>query len=130
MARAKSKTKEEIKEYQASYRAAHRDKARKYAKEYYRGNPEKFNGIGGWGRHLRHWYGITLEQWNNKLVQQAGECAICGDQMYKPHVDHDHETGRARGLLCNECNHLVGDAKERPEVLLSAIQYLAKHKGT
>ena len=117
---------EERKEYTRAYREAHRDKAKDYAKEYYRGNKASMDAS-GWERHLKRTYGISLERWNDMIVEQAGECAICEVQMSKPHVDHNHETGQARGLLCNECNHLLGDAKERPEVLLSAIQYLAKH---
>ncbi len=131
MPRAKTQTPEGLKAYQAKYRAEHRDKAVEYAKEYYRGNPNKFNGLGGWTRHLKHWYDMSLRQWDDRIIGQAGECAICGDQMYKPHVDHDHTKPKGegnRGLLCNECNHLLSNAKEKPEILRAAIKYLAKYK--
>ncbi len=62
--------------------------------------------------------------------EQEGLCAICG-QSGKPfssflHVDHCHKTGKVRGLLCNACNFIVGQSKERIGVLENAIKYLEK----
>lgn len=63
------------------------------------------------------------------LSRQGGKCAICrGDNKYQREqrfsVDHDHETGKIRGLLCNHCNVMIGWAKESPEVLEAAADYL------
>ena len=45
-------------------------------------------------------------------------------------VDHNHETGKIRALLCSECNQMLGKAKDSEETLLAAVAYLRKHKGT
>ena len=71
---------------------------------------------------LKYTYGITLEQYNS-LPQ---ECGICGSKEegrgYKMNVDHDHENGKVRGLLCNSCNRGLGLLGE--DNLEKAIQYL------
>lgn len=78
--------------------------------------------------HLEQAYGLTLVQYQEILARQGGVCAICknghvgrGSQL---HVDHCHETGRVRGLLCGNCNTLIGLAKEDQERLYSAARYL------
>jgi len=53
--------------------------------------------------HLKHRYGISLDEFNRMLADQEGRCAVCVEQR-KLCVDHDHETGRVRGLLCRRCN--------------------------
>lgn len=77
-------------------------------------------------------YGITPEQYNTLHIDQGGVCAICGQQETKIHkgvkvdlcVDHDHETGKVRGLLCAMCNHGLGNFKDNTELLTNAIDYL------
>ena len=75
-------------------------------------------------------YGITLEQYDEIVIEQAGRCAICltaevnGKGRF--HVDHDHETGLIRGLLCNHCNWMLGHARDNTEIMRSAIRYLEK----
>lgn len=63
-------------------------------------------------RNLRNKYGITAEYYNKLLIQQEGDCAICGRSQsefnYPLHVDHDHQTGKVRGLLCCGCNTGLG----------------------
>jgi hypothetical protein len=66
--------------------------------------------------HLQRFYGITLEQYNEMFEKQGGVCAICGAKPSKVngtkkkhlHVDHDHKTGKVRGLLCVTCNVKLG----------------------
>lgn len=53
-----------------------------------------------------------------------GHCDICNDPIEKPHVDHDHKTGLARGYLCFSCNVGLGHFKDSPELLAKAIEYL------
>lgn len=77
-----------------------------------------------WAHNLRSKYKITIEQWTEMLIAQSGRCAICLDPMLDPHVDHDHSTGRVRGLLCTNCNTGIGKFKDSPERLASAIRYL------
>jgi len=74
-------------------------------------------------------YGITLSEYDEILESQGGVCAICGsdDPQGKGarfHVDHCHETGEVRGLLCHFCNIGLGHFKDSREALQSAINYL------
>ena len=73
-------------------------------------------------------YGITLEQYNELLLQQNHKCAICGkDEIQlkrKLAVDHDHKTGKIRGLLCNNCNIGLGNLQENINILKKCISYL------
>lgn len=75
-------------------------------------------------------YGISLEEYNDLLEKQGGKCAICGitreecnDKRALP-VDHDHETGHVRGILCHSCNRAIGLLKDSPENLRKAADYL------
>ncbi len=80
------------------------------------------------GRHLRRQFGITLEQEATLLAAQDNRCAICGitrDEFGRTFdVDHCHDTGRIRGLLCNSCNLGIGKLKDSPALLARAIAYL------
>jgi Recombination endonuclease VII/HNH endonuclease len=89
---------------------------------------------------LKRYYGITLETYNVMLAAQNGVCDICkGVETYVPKghgtpkplsVDHNHETGQIRGLLCSNCNYVIGHCKEDRAVLLTAAKYLDKHNAT
>jgi AcrR family transcriptional regulator len=64
-------------------------------------------------------------------AQQNNQCAICFEAFKSTkdtHVDHDHETKKVRGLLCGNCNHLLGKAHDHVEVLERAIVYLRWYK--
>ena len=71
-------------------------------------------------------YGITFADYDAMLMKQDGRCAICR----KPpkgrylHVDHDHETGAVRGLLCARCNTALGHINDDKNRLLGLIEYL------
>lgn len=75
-------------------------------------------------------FGLTLEQYDAMLVGQGGACAICGDKPERrAHaVDHCHTTGKVRGILCSRCNLMLGYARDRVSVLMTAIQYLERQK--
>lgn len=76
-------------------------------------------------RHLIKKYGITEADYQGMLDSQNGECAICGRSQDKSFdVDHDHETGNVRGLLCTNCNRMIGYAHDDPERLETAAEYL------
>jgi hypothetical protein len=74
-----------------------------------------------------------VEQYAATLNAQNGGCAICGttkpgsDWVSRFCIDHNHMTGKIRGLLCVSCNTLLGTAKEDPEILRAAISYLESH---
>lgn len=78
-------------------------------------------------RHLRREYGITIEDFDAILESQSGRCAICdsGDPGKTWCVDHDHESGAIRGVLCWHCNVGLGHFRDNPTALASAIDYLA-----
>lgn len=74
--------------------------------------------------------GITLEDYEDMLVQQGGGCAICGGRRGNKdvnvlYVDHNHVTGTVRGLLCGKCNRGLGMFQDRPDLLEKARKYLA-----
>lgn len=61
------------------------------------------------------------------LTDQNRTCAICKNPFEtRPEVDHDHGTGRVRGLLCGNCNKMLGHARDNVSVLNAAIQYLQR----
>ncbi len=76
-------------------------------------------------------YGLTKENYLLKINQQKNLCAICkGKQEGKILcVDHDHKTGKVRGLLCNQCNVGLGNLKDDIQVLQSAIEYLKSYSS-
>ena len=77
-------------------------------------------------------YGITLDDYNIMFDKQKGKCKICGVQPNKHLlVDHCHTSKEVRGLLCHNCNTLLGHAKDNIVILSNAIRYLAsKRDGT
>ena len=83
-------------------------------------------------RSLKLRYGLSSAEYGVMLEQQDGRCAICGTVNFgvrsgKPasaFVDHEHETGKIRGLLCGSCNTGLGAFGDSPELLLEARAYL------
>lgn len=77
--------------------------------------------------YLKRKYGITIEKYEAMLALQGGGCAICGRRPRPDialHVDHDHETGEIRGLLCFPCNNFLGDIEDDLQRLRAAAEYL------
>lgn len=76
-------------------------------------------------RHLKR-YNITPKDWENIFNEQGRVCAICKcEQPARAwNTDHDHQTGEVRGILCESCNVLLGNAKDNVTILLAAIDYL------
>lgn len=76
--------------------------------------------------YLRKTYGIGLGEYNKLLEIQGGVCAICKTvpNDISLHVDHDHETGLIRGLLCFPCNQGIGNFHDSLELLTKASKYL------
>ena len=79
-------------------------------------------------RKLKYSYGITPEEFEIMLIEQNHKCKICKNNLIhfcrKTHVDHNHVTGKVRGILCNKCNLLIGHALDSIDILKSAIKYL------
>lgn len=86
--------------------------------------------------HYWRMYGATVERYEQMLQTQHGRCAICGanDPGRKGNasfcIDHDHDTGIIRGLLCNDCNLGIGRFRDDHALLLKAAEYLKSHLGT
>lgn len=105
---------------QARYRAANRDQIKiKNSRRDYR-----------WCA-LEQKYGVTKEMFDAMLAAQDGRCAICrtdspGKRGFG--VDHDHETGRVRGLLCNLCNAGLGCFKDDVDRMSAGIDYLRRYR--
>lgn len=85
-----------------------------------------------WKHNLKKQYGITPEDYDAMYEAQKGCCAICGihqsETKHKLHVDHCHETGTVRGLLCKNCNLALGNFKDSITNLSSAISYLEANR--
>lgn len=83
--------------------------------------------------YLKTKYGITIDQYNELLMKQGGCCACCGGDsprgrgIYFP-VDHCHETGKVRGLLCNPCNVGIGALGDSVEGVRKALAYLTREE--
>lgn len=76
-------------------------------------------------------YGIGLEEFTDLLAKQGGGCAICGatrgsKKSESLFVDHDHKTGKIRGLLCSHCNSMLGHSRDKVSNLRRGIQYLER----
>lgn len=98
------------------------EKSRAYAREYAKKNPHRQR------IRILAKYGLTEESYDELLKSQNGVCAICGKSRSEIKsnfvVDHDHKTGRVRGLLCVQCNTSLGNLKDKPSLLHKAAEYL------
>jgi hypothetical protein len=89
-------------------------------------------------------YNISLTEYARMFSEQNGVCAICSQpesskmpgrktdasepRVRDLSVDHDHKTGAVRGLLCNSCNHMLGEARDNEQVLLAGADYIRRHR--
>lgn len=82
---------------------------------------------------LKRAFGLTVQQYDEMLVAQGGRCALCGSDFPGGRgrfvVDHCHDTGKIRGLLCNLCNVGLGALRDSPQLLQKAIHYLGRNHG-
>lgn len=101
-----------------------------YMKQWHKDNPEFRRA-----QHLRRYYDMTLDEYQAMLNAQKGVCKACGKTETRTaqgtichlHVDHDHKTGRIRGLLCNRCNMALGYAQDDPNILEALASYIREH---
>lgn len=75
-------------------------------------------------------HGINSEEYQELIDKQNGRCAICKTNVPKGgwHLDHDHDTGDRRGILCNPCNRGIGYLQDSRRILAFALEYLEKYK--
>lgn len=84
---------------------------------------------------LRSKYGITADEYQALLGRQGGVCAICrqpeklmrGGRVRRLAVDHDHRTGRIRGLLCHSCNATIGFLRDDPAFAASFVEKMTAY---
>lgn len=78
-------------------------------------------------------YGISYEQYLEMHKLQSGKCAICdkpeGYDKRVLHIDHNHETGKVRQLLCSHCNTVLGKVNESLDILEKMKEYLIRHRS-
>jgi hypothetical protein len=119
---------ERILERQRERYAEHREERAAKRRQFYAENRERLNE----DRRRAHrktllaGYGLTPEAFADLLAIQDGRCAICRGPMVKPCVDHDHETGLVRGILCDPCNRGLGCFADDRERLQRALAYLGE----
>lgn len=109
------------------WRESNPDAVREYHRNYRKKNREVLVA-----KDRQRKFGITHQDYAKLFQNQDGLCAICKQpetatrlgKVKSLAVDHDHKTGRIRGLLCSDCNTGIGKLKDDPEILQSAIQYL------
>lgn len=100
-----------------------------YKREYRIKHPEvaKFhNQKRGPEYHRQHLYGLSDSDFRALESRQKGVCALCGKKPKKFHVDHDHATGKIRGLLCIGCNTGLGQLGDNEAGLRRALTYITK----
>jgi len=116
--------KEKLKKQQKAYNEANKEKVKEQHKTYYK------SGNGKNVKLLRN-YNLSLQEYNQLFDKQLGCCAICNTHQSEfkkalP-VDHDHDTGKVRGLLCFQCNSGIGQLKDSEATVIDAKLYLTRH---
>jgi hypothetical protein len=113
--------------------AKNKDHYKQYKQEWHKLNkddPERIKYLRN--HHLQQTYGISLQEYEQKLALQLNKCLICSkDQSTEKQafaVDHCHTTGKIRGLLCCSCNRGIGYLKDSTELLSKSIEYLKNYE--
>lgn len=127
------RTRERRQEWVRQDRIANPDRYRDYSQKYHHINYVQYQA-----RRTARKYGLTYEAYVSMIEASNHKCAICGceekrrlgreERLTQLSVDHDHNTGKVRGLVCYGCNLIIGYANDNIEVLQSAINYLQSHK--
>jgi len=116
----------------------HKSKKSEYGKMWTRKNKDRLNRLRREkakssidfekNRQLIKTYGITLADKKDMMTSQNGACAICGEEFRNgkdTHIDHNHSTGRVRGVLCSRCNFALGLIKDNKDIALNMADYLS-----
>lgn len=121
--RSKPGYKERTKVYQKAWSERNRPRLREMSREYYQNRKDVVRD-----QNLQKNVGITLNEYYSMLIIQNYVCALCySDSGIKGKlfaVDHNHETGKIRGLLCRGCNVGIGNLKDDPDLLNRAVGYI------
>lgn len=147
--------KEEMREYQKNYYLVNKEKCKRYSKLWAYKNPKRAKErVSKWklehseknrmtnkkwtdnnkdrtrAGHLKRKFGITVSEYQEMFDVQNGKCAICGkdDNGKSLSVDHNHNTGKVRGLLCRKCNTGIGLFNDNISLIYKAVRYLEDHE--
>lgn len=120
------KHKERLVQEARNKRAADPEKYKKYVHKWKSKNPDRERA-----RNLAQ-FGLTIEDYEAMYEAQGGLCAICAQpetssrngKVYRLAVDHNHKTGKVRGLLCFKCNSAMGSFEKREVPLENVIKFL------
>lgn len=126
MKKYREKNRKEYSKYNKEYKRVNKEILKEDRKKYQMSNKEKISDQVR-AVKLKRRYGITTQHYDDLLIEQDYKCVICGTEYRcdkRLHVDHDHETGDVRGLLCGECNRGIGMFKDSQKLLKNAINYL------
>lgn len=116
------------------YYHSHAEERRAYARKYRADHPHMKRIRKQWvsdnsrRSHLKRQYGMIQKEYEEMLEKQNHKCSICATHIDNPCVDHDHKTGKVRGLLCRTCNSGLGHFKDNERILVSAAEYLRRHQ--
>ena len=127
----KKNNKEKSNKTAAQWRTDNSGKVKESHKKWRQNNPNRSKELNKKSR-LKNVFGISIEEENRMLLSQNNCCAICNVNIFDYMnefqkgfcVDHNHETGQIRGLLCSLCNSVIGFSKESIEILDNTKQYL------
>jgi hypothetical protein len=112
----------QTKEYHKQYRLDHKEET----KQYYLDHKEEMKAYSK--KYHLALYGLTDAEYNAMFEAQEGRCLICGtrpSELKKPlFIDHNHGTGKVRGLLCNACNRGIGMLQDDIYLVAKALEYL------
>ena len=120
------RNKEKAKQKYRDWREENIDKVRAYRKQ---------NRAKHYRQEVMRKYGVDEGWFDEQLKKQGGMCECCnrkfawGDKQTTPHVDHCHQSGEVRGILCNRCNSVLGLSKDDPNLLSTLAEYLRKCHG-
>lgn len=121
----------------AEWRKEHPEEAKRISNGYYHRTKHTPHAKRKVRERILQVYGLTIEHYEAMLESQGGVCAICEeaepgkrrDGSPKPlAVDHDHDTGKVRGLLCGRCNAALGGLRDSPKLVRRLLRYLKTHK--
>lgn len=126
--RLREKKRDEINAYNRIWCQNHPESCKRWRTNYYQNNKQKEKNRSR-NKHLISKYNITLEHFTNLLKLHNNKCSICNiefsEKIY-PCIDHNHETGKIRGILCSKCNTALGFFKDSRDLLKKAVGYLNK----
>jgi hypothetical protein len=112
---------------------AHKEYAKRYQREYRQLHPERVKKY-----EMKRHFGMPAGEYEAMHEAQKGLCAICGEpetvldskrKLRSLSLDHDHATGKIRGLLCTRCNNGLGNFRDNPDVLRKGALYVEAHRS-